>query len=133
MVAGLSGRAAPPAIGAPEVALGQVGERRCLVRLLVWLSTAMTVYMSMRVEKMSAWMKFRSPSSSIMIDGHAAIVSAVMTPRATSPPKMLPKRRIESVMGLMNSSMNSMRPTNRPMSPAPMPSLNPLKTKNLPR
>ena len=61
------------------------------------------------------------------------MVSAVMTPSATSPPKMLPKSRIASVIGLMNSSRNSIRPTNRSMTPLAMPCLKPEKTKNLPR
>ena len=84
-----------PGTGAPEVALvGRSANAGASWASSPWLSTAMTVYMSMRVEKMRAWMKFRSPSSSIMIDGAIASVSAVMTPSATSPPKMLPKSRM---------------------------------------
>ena len=43
--------------------------------------------------------------------GMIAMVSAVMTPSASSPPKMLPQSRIASVMGLTNSRKNSMKPT----------------------
>ena len=77
----------------------------------------MIVYISMSVEKMSACTKLSRPSRSSIAAGMSAIVSAVMTPSATSPPKMLPKSRIASVTGLMNSSRNSIRPTNRSMTP----------------
>jgi hypothetical protein len=87
----------------------------------------------MSVEKMSACTKLSRPSRSSIAAGIRAIVSAVMTPSATSPPKMLPKSRIASVTGLMNSRMNSIRPTNRSITPDAMPFLKPVKTKNLPR
>ena len=67
---------------------------------------------------MSACTKLSRPSRSSIPAGMSAMVSAVMTPSATSPPKMLPKSRIASVTGLMNSSRNSIRPTNRSMTPA---------------
>ena len=83
------------------------------------------VNMRVRTLKMSAWTKLSRTSRPTSATGMMAIVSAVMTPSATSPPKMLPKSRIDSVRGLTNSSRSSIRPTNRAMTPRaePVPEL----------
>ena len=56
-----------------------------------------------------------------------------MTPSATSPPKMLPKSRIDSVTGLMNSSRNSISADEQVDDARADACLKPVKTKNLPR
>ena len=79
---------------------------------------------SVRVLKMSAWTKvsmISRPYSATGQDGHGQGRDDAQGDLAA---KMLPKSRIDSVSGLTNSSISSTRPTNRAMTPAPMPFLN---------